>query len=125
MFKRFSRQQGMAVTLGIALLAGLLLGSRLVGPGRAPVVSKQAAMQRREGPAEPGSVGAGEITSRQPRRCAPQPVRTSAQVTARTINYTYDGAGRLVQVDYGNGKRITYTYDKAGNLLRREVVGGP
>jgi len=45
----------------------------------------------------------------------------SAPAQTSTIRYTYDDAGRLVQVDYGNGVRITYTYDNAGNLLRREV----
>jgi YD repeat-containing protein len=40
---------------------------------------------------------------------------------ANVIQYTYDDAGRLVQVDYSNGARITYTYDNAGNLLRREI----
>ena len=48
----------------------------------------------------------------------------SAPAQAQTIRYTYDDAGRLVQVDYGTGVRITYTYDNAGNLRRREVVGG-
>jgi YD repeat-containing protein len=46
----------------------------------------------------------------------------AATAQSRSINYTYDAAGRLTQVDYGNGTRITYTYDNAGNLLRREVV---
>lgn len=45
----------------------------------------------------------------------------TAPAQTSTIRYTYDDAGRLVQVDYGNGRRITYTYDNAGNLLRREV----
>ena len=38
-----------------------------------------------------------------------------------TVKYTYDGAGRLVRVEYGNGVTITYAYDPAGNLLRRQV----
>jgi YD repeat-containing protein len=41
---------------------------------------------------------------------------------ARTIHYTYDGAGRLVRADYGDGVTILYTYDAAGNLLRRQVI---
>jgi len=45
-------------------------------------------------------------------------------VAADTLRYTYDDAGRLTTVDYGNGKTIAYTYDKAGNLLSR-VVGAP
>ena len=38
--------------------------------------------------------------------------------------YSYDNAGRLVKVDYGNGATITYTYDSAGNLLSRTVTSG-
>lgn len=44
-------------------------------------------------------------------------------VFAGPVKYTYDAAGRLTHVDYGNGHSITYTYDAAGNLLRRVVVG--
>ena len=40
---------------------------------------------------------------------------------ATGINYSYDAAGRLIKVDYGNGSIINYTYDKAGNLLTRSV----
>lgn len=39
------------------------------------------------------------------------------------ITYSYDAAGRLIKVDYGNGTTITYTYDPAGNLLSRVVTG--
>jgi YD repeat-containing protein len=41
------------------------------------------------------------------------------------VTYTYDDAGRLTAVDYGNGKSITYTYDQAGNLLKRLVTSAP
>jgi YD repeat-containing protein len=37
------------------------------------------------------------------------------------VTYSYDAAGRLSKVDYGNGTVITYSYDKAGNLLSRTV----
>jgi YD repeat-containing protein len=40
---------------------------------------------------------------------------------ADIVNYSYDDAGRLTKVDYGNGQSISYTYDKAGNLLSRQV----
>jgi uncharacterized protein (TIGR03437 family) len=43
---------------------------------------------------------------------------------AGAVNYSYDPAGRLTKVDYGNGTVITYTYDKAGNLLSRTVGSG-
>jgi len=46
---------------------------------------------------------------------------------AADIGYTYDSAGRLTKVDYGNGASITYTYDKAGNLTARsaQTATGP
>ena len=37
------------------------------------------------------------------------------------VSYTYDAAGRLARVDYGNGASIVYVYDNAGNLLSRTV----
>jgi YD repeat-containing protein len=44
---------------------------------------------------------------------------------AAAITYTYDDAGRLTLVDYGNGTTIAYTYDKAGNVLSRVVTTAP
>src|SRR5260370_12250812 len=41
---------------------------------------------------------------------------------ADTVKYSYDDAGRLTIVDYGNGKSIAYTYDSAGNLLSRVIT---
>ena len=38
-----------------------------------------------------------------------------------SVSYTYDAAGRLIKVDYGNGTVIAYSYDKAGNMLSRQV----
>src|SRR6266851_7863490 len=38
------------------------------------------------------------------------------------VTYSYDDAGHLTQVDYGNGQTITYSYDKAGNLLSNTVT---
>ena len=38
------------------------------------------------------------------------------------VNYTYDDAGRLATVDYGDGRTIVYTYDAAGNLLSRTTT---
>jgi YD repeat-containing protein len=41
---------------------------------------------------------------------------------SQRVSYTYDDAGRLTGVDYGNGTSIAYTYDNAGNLLSRVVT---
>jgi len=50
----------------------------------------------------------------------------TAVLSAADAGYTYDAAGRLVKVDYGNGSVMAYSYDKAGNLLSRQVQGaGP
>lgn len=53
-------------------------------------------------------------------------VLTTLLLSAAT--YTYDAAGHLAKIDYGNGSVVTYTYDKAGNLVGRTTgpsVGGP
>jgi YD repeat-containing protein len=47
-----------------------------------------------------------------------------AALPANTLKYCYDDAGRLTNVDYGDGKSIAYTYDNAGNLLSRVVTAG-
>jgi len=39
-------------------------------------------------------------------------------VSASTINYTYDPAGRIISADLGAGKSISYAYDSAGNLIQ-------
>src|SRR5579871_2252842 len=41
---------------------------------------------------------------------------------AANITHTYDAAGHLTKIDYGNGSVITYTYDNAGNLITRSVA---
>lgn len=56
----------------------------------------------------------------QPDAAAPQ--HSGPAAPASDITYSYDDAGRLVGVDYGDGQSITYTYDAAGNLLSREIV---
>ena len=45
-----------------------------------------------------------------------------AALAAETVRYSYDNAGRLTKVDYGNGRTVTYTYDRSGNLTSREVT---
>lgn len=47
---------------------------------------------------------------------------TLGPAVAGTITYSYDEAGRLIRVDYGNSKVIAYTYDAAGNLLERKRI---
>lgn len=39
-----------------------------------------------------------------------------------SVTYVYDGAGRLVQADFGQGKKIKYRLDATGNLLSRKAV---
>lgn len=46
----------------------------------------------------------------------------ASTLLADTIRYDYDAAGRLVRVDFGNGKGVTYTWDANGNLLSRRMV---
>jgi YD repeat-containing protein len=45
-----------------------------------------------------------------------------ALAAAANVSYTYDAAGHLTQIVYGNGSVITYTYDNAGNLITRSVA---
>jgi YD repeat-containing protein len=40
-------------------------------------------------------------------------------LSEQRVRYSYDSAGRLTSVDYGNGAVVRYEYDAAGNLLRR------
>jgi YD repeat-containing protein len=46
----------------------------------------------------------------------------AVEAMAAAITYTYDAAGRITGVDYGNGSTITYTYDSNGNLLARTAT---
>lgn len=41
---------------------------------------------------------------------------------ADTVTCAYDAAGRLVLMDYGNGRSVRYVFDAAGNLLRRLIL---
>jgi len=43
-------------------------------------------------------------------------------LSADTVQYAYDAAGRLISATYSSGTVIAYTYDKAGNLLKRSVT---
>jgi YD repeat-containing protein len=43
-------------------------------------------------------------------------------LSADTVNYKYDDAGRLTGVSYADGTVIAYTYDNAGNMLARTVT---
>jgi YD repeat-containing protein len=42
----------------------------------------------------------------------------AGHVSAGTITYTHDAAGRLTTANYGSGRTIGYTYDPAGNLTQ-------
>lgn len=41
---------------------------------------------------------------------------------ADSVTYTYDTAGRLTGVNYGNGQSLSYTYDASGNITRKTAV---
>lgn len=47
--------------------------------------------------------------------------RPVAADSPTTVTYSYDAAGRLVEVAYGDGATIAYSYDAAGNLLTRTI----
>jgi len=47
----------------------------------------------------------------------------AATLLAANLQYSYDAAGRLTKVDYGDGRIISYTYGPAGDLLKRESTG--
>jgi len=55
---------------------------------------------------------------------APVEASKGAGSQARVLTYTYDGAGRLNQADYGGGSTLTYVYDATGNLVRVSPGGG-
>ena len=46
----------------------------------------------------------------------------AATLSAQSVNYTYDQAGRLISVVYPSGTTATYTYDASGNLLRKIIA---
>ena len=48
---------------------------------------------------------------------------TAARGDTVQRTYTYDRAGRLIQVEYGNSVYFRYLYDRAGNLTDHEVTG--
>ncbi len=94
--KSTSRSRSLDVR-GLWILALMLLLALLTRPGGSQgAVAPQAGMEAR--PAQAATPGAA-------------------------VRYTYDAAGRLVQVDYGVDRRVAYTYDQAGNLLRRQALG--
>jgi YD repeat-containing protein len=43
-------------------------------------------------------------------------------VSAASVTYTRDAAGRVTKLVYGNGKGLVYTYDANGNLVSRTPV---
>jgi YD repeat-containing protein len=45
-----------------------------------------------------------------------------AQGFSQSESYAYDSAGRLTQVEYGNGDIIRYSYDDNGNILSIELL---
>lgn len=100
--------------LALSPAEGLVLGA---GGGQEAEVQERgiAGETGRGGDREMGRQGEGESVP-----LSQEHLRPFGQTTARTVIYTYDDAGRLVQADYGS-KRVIYTYDAAGNLLSREI----
>ena len=47
-----------------------------------------------------------------------------AAQAAISENYSYDNAGRLTRVNYGDGSSIEYSYDANGSILSVTVMGG-
>ncbi len=117
MFGKHTLPRMLLTTLvGIALLTAAVLVVSDVA--KASMEAKPQASTKVEVPqAREPSRTAADRQDGQASTSAPPRLSTSAQ--ARTVNYTYDDAGRLVAVDYGGGKIIVYTYDNAGNLLQR------
>lgn len=44
------------------------------------------------------------------------------QLQAATIQFSYDQAGRLAEVNVNGGKKIVYSFDAGGNLLTRGIL---
>lgn len=42
---------------------------------------------------------------------------------AVSIAFSYDGAGRLLTVQYGDGQHIAYAYDAVGNMTQQIANG--
>lgn len=52
-------------------------------------------------------------------------VLSVGRAEAAPVRYGYDGAGRLVRVDFASGASVVYTWDSAGNLLGETVSVAP
>jgi YD repeat-containing protein len=101
------------ILLNVLLLTvAILVKDGLAGAAESEgaLVNKEAKVQANKGTEEQESKGAEEQSA----------IRSPQSTT--TVTYTYDDAGRLVGVDYGDDTSIGYTYDNAGNLLAREVT---
>jgi YD repeat-containing protein len=110
--------QSLSKMLFIILLSALLpLAASLPWTAQAGASESERAFVNRAAQVQ-GSKKAEAQGSILLRPSAPLPLSISAQ--PRTATYTYDDAGRLVRVRYGNGASITYVYDAAGNLLSQQ-----
>lgn len=120
------RQREPRTQIALLVLAGALIGlaawlalrqdsSASENPG--PLLSAVVGAVEAEPDNRPGA----QTTSPEIEPAAHSAELSVKATESRTVAYTYDDAGRLTRVDYGNGTAIAYTYDAAGNLLRREV----
>lgn len=107
-----------AVIWGLIVIAALLL---MLG-ARAPFGSAQDEYGS-QGAAMPGLALSAVEGSGSAEAQSPSP-NIQMAMSSRTINYTYDAAGRLASVNYGGGAGMAYTYDAAGNLVGVSPGGG-
>jgi len=114
-------KQNPSKVMFIALI-GILLFAAALQLARTPIrAGAEMVAQKSEGVwAERAAEVQGSREAEKHSNLSSQP---HIQTQSYTVTYIYDDAGRLVEVDYGEGYSIGYTYDNAGNLLSRTVTG--
>lgn len=64
--------------------------------------------------------GAFLLSATAPLRASPleaQALPSGSPEAARTVTYSYDGTGRLIEADYVGDAVVEYQYDPGGNLV--------
>lgn len=107
--------------IGISLGLSVLLGSLALAASTVKVAesdeTQPAPVARLESVSRDVAATSGRVASPGAEGGASVADAATAQSQPRTITYSYDQAGRLTGVSYGDGKSITYGYDEGGNLL--------